>query len=369
MKKIWHLVLTGGPCAGKTTAINTIEKKLTQKGYTVLIVPETATELITNGIRPYGNCLLPLDFQRILYSKQLYKESLYERIANLIPSDKIVILYDRGMLDNKSYVSNEEFNMLLEELNLNETIVRDKYDAVFHLVTAALGAEKYYTLANNAARTETLDEARALDAQCIRNWTGHSHLRIIDNSTDFDKKINKLMAEIYSAIGDPVPIEIERKYLIEKPEIDTLSNMVHLTVVDIVQTYLGPDNNNNERRVRKRGTNGNYTYYVATKKQIDTIKRIEIENKISENEYLVLISDSTTFSNTITKKRICFVYENQYFEIDLYDFSEDKAILEIELTNENNTVQLPSFIKVIKEVTDDPNYWNYSLAKSQTLDF
>lgn len=369
MKKIWHLVLTGGPCAGKTTAINTIEKKLTQKGYTVLIVPETATELIINGVRPYGNCLSALDFQRILYSKQLSKEALYERIANLIPSDKIVILYDRGMLDNKSYVSNEEFNMLLEELNLNETIVRDKYDAVFHLVTAAFGAEEFYTLENNTARTETIEEARTLDAQCIKNWTGHSHLRIIDNTTDFDKKIHRLMAEIYAIIGDPIPIEIERKYLIEKPKIEDLSNNVHINLVDIVQTYLGPDKNGNERRVRKRGTNGDYTYYVATKKQIDNIKRIEIENKISENEYLVLMSETDDSSNTIYKKRICFVYKSQYFEIDLYDFSNDKAILEIELTNENNIVELPSFIKVIKEVTDDQNYWNYSLAKSKTLDF
>lgn len=36
-----------------------------------------------------------------------------------------------------------------------------RYDAVFHLVTAAFGAEAYYTLANNPdSRTETLEEAR-----------------------------------------------------------------------------------------------------------------------------------------------------------------------------------------------------------------
>jgi hypothetical protein len=34
---------------------------------------------------------------------------------------------------------------------------------VIHLVTAAIGAEKYYTTENNAARTETKEEARALD--------------------------------------------------------------------------------------------------------------------------------------------------------------------------------------------------------------
>ena len=37
MKDIWHLVLTGGPCSGKTTAIATIEKELTARGYYVLM--------------------------------------------------------------------------------------------------------------------------------------------------------------------------------------------------------------------------------------------------------------------------------------------------------------------------------------------
>jgi hypothetical protein len=38
--------------------------------------------------------------------------------------------------------------------------MRDKrYDAVFHLVTAADGATMYYTTANNTARGETIDEA------------------------------------------------------------------------------------------------------------------------------------------------------------------------------------------------------------------
>jgi hypothetical protein len=33
-----------------------------------------------------------------------------------------------------------------------------RYDGVFHLVTAAIGAEKFYTLANNTARSETPEQ-------------------------------------------------------------------------------------------------------------------------------------------------------------------------------------------------------------------
>lgn len=51
-KRIAKIVLTGGPCAGKTTALNWINNFYTKKGYGVIFVPETATELITSGISP-----------------------------------------------------------------------------------------------------------------------------------------------------------------------------------------------------------------------------------------------------------------------------------------------------------------------------
>lgn len=69
MKQVWTLVLTGGPCSGKTTGLATIEQELTNRGYYVLIVPETATELISTGIRPFGNSLELLPFQYIVFEK------------------------------------------------------------------------------------------------------------------------------------------------------------------------------------------------------------------------------------------------------------------------------------------------------------
>ena len=54
--------------------------------------------------------------------------------------------------------------------------------------------------------------------------------------------------------------------------------------------------------------------------------------------------------------------KNQYFEIDLYPFWDDKAIVEIELNDENQDIELPKQLKLIREVTDDPNYKNSSLA-------
>lgn len=366
MKEILHLVLTGGPCSGKTTAIATIEKELSARGYHVLIVPETATELISNGIRPFGNCLDNFSFQKILFEKQLHKEMLYLKVAKEIPADRVVIIYDRGLMDNKTYLSKDDFNKLLDFFKTDEISVKDRYDAVFHLVTAADGAEEYYTLENNSSRTETPEQARALDKKGIENWTGHPHLRIIDNSTDFRHKIGRLMAEVYAVLGDPVPVEIERKFLIKKPDLTDISKHVATTSVNIVQTYLKSENGT-EVRLRQRGINGSYFYYLTEKTAISNLKRIEKEKKISERQYIESLNLADTSLKQIVKVRVCFVYMNQYFELDLYDFSDDKAIVEIELTSESDKVHFPEFLTMIKEITDDMNYRNIALARRQVL--
>lgn len=69
-----------------------------------------------------------------------------------------------------------------------------------------------------------------------------------------------------------------------------------------------------------------------------------------------------TAKRQIRKDRYCLTYENQYFEIDIYPFWDDKAIVEIELREENEQIRFPRQLKVIREVTDDENYKNASLA-------
>ena len=46
---VTRVLLTGGPCAGKTTAIAAIAQDLTQLGYKVLVVPEAATLIMQGG--------------------------------------------------------------------------------------------------------------------------------------------------------------------------------------------------------------------------------------------------------------------------------------------------------------------------------
>ncbi len=358
--EITKIVITGGPCAGKSTAMSRIQEEFTQMGYTVLFVPETATELITGGVAPW-TCGTNAQYQECQLKLQIEKEKIFEQAARTMPADKVLIVCDRGTLDNKAYMDNLEFAGALKSVDSNEVELRDNYDAVFHLVTAAKGAVEFYTTDNNPARKETPEEAAEIDDKLIAAWTGHPHLRVIDNASSFDEKIKKLIAEIASFLGEPEPYEIERKYLIDYPDIHWLENHPTCRRVEIIQTYL-KSAAGDEVRVRQRGEDGNYIYFQTIKRKVSDVKRVEIEQRLSQAEYLRLLMEADTTKRQIRKTRYCLTHENQYFEIDVYPFWTDKAIVEIELSDENVPIVFPKQIHVIKEVTDDESYKNASLA-------
>lgn len=65
---VTNIVITGGPCAGKSTGLSKIEQELVERGYRVFVVPETATEVITGGIKPSE--IGVFDFQSVIFSLQ-----------------------------------------------------------------------------------------------------------------------------------------------------------------------------------------------------------------------------------------------------------------------------------------------------------
>lgn len=362
-KNIAKIVITGGPCAGKSTAISRIEEKLSQKGYKVLVINETATEIITGGIFWGEKGLNSFDFHSLILKLQIKKEEIFADAALKMPCENIVILYDRGAIDVKAYSGKERFTRILDSLALSEISLRDSYDAVFHLKTAAAGAEEFYTLENNVARSETPQEAREIDLATINAWTGHSNLRIIDNSTDFNLKINRLLVEIFCFLGLPATIEIEREYLTKMPDIEQLIKRYNAEKINIIQTYLISPDKDEEKRIRQRGREGEYSYFLTNKRIINNISRVETEKRISFEEYSDLLMTADTSLNQIKKERYCFVYNNIYFELDVYPFWSDYAILEVELTTENQKVDFPPFLTILKEVTDDPIFRDYALSR------
>lgn len=79
--KISKIVITGGPCAGKTTAMNWIQNAFTNRGYMVLFVPETATELISGGVALW-TCSSNGEYQKCQLRLQNEKEKIFEYAPN-----------------------------------------------------------------------------------------------------------------------------------------------------------------------------------------------------------------------------------------------------------------------------------------------
>lgn len=162
-------------------------------------------------------------------------------------------------------------------------------------------------------------------------------------------------------------LEIERKFLINMVKPEGIRKYVQgiLKEIQIEQIYLVAKEG--ERRIRKQTVDGISCYYYTEKITITELKRREKERELTKNEYEDYKKEADVALRPIQKIRYVFEYKGQVIEIDIYEYSSDKAILEIELPNEEKQVDLPDFISVIKEVTYDKAYKNHSLAKTQTL--
>lgn len=158
-----------------------------------------------------------------------------------------------------------------------------------------------------------------------------------------------------------VNLEIERKFLVELPEMKYLDIRREL---GILQTYLENGSNNSQRRVRKITENKSVEYFYTEKIFISAVERQETEYEIDSSEYLKLLSEKKNGCVPIEKRRICFDFRNQLFELDIYPFSDRLAILELELENTEQEIFFPDYINVLKEVTGISEYSNASLANA-----
>jgi len=359
--KITKIVITGGPCAGKTTAMSWIQNAFSKEGYLVLFVSETATELSSGGA-PWKFTRNNKEYQLQVTKLMLAKEQAFEAVAKTFDEEKVLIVCDRGALDNRAYMSDEDFQYVLDQLGTSEVELRDHYDAVFHLVTAAKGAEEFYTLANNTARYETVEEAIRVDENLIASWTGHPHLRVIDNRYNFNDKMMALITEISAFLGEPRPLETRRKYLIRFPDVVELEQRPNCQRVEILQAYLKSEIPGEMIRIRQRGRDGHYLYYKTRKRLIDG-KRIEMEERLSKNEYLELLMQADPDYRPIRKQRYCLSENGLYYNIDIYPQWQDQALMEIELYGREEKVIFPEGIEVIREVTGEEAFTNPAIAR------
>uniref|UniRef100_A0A7S2ST68 NadR/Ttd14 AAA domain-containing protein n=1 Tax=Rhizochromulina marina TaxID=1034831 RepID=A0A7S2ST68_9STRA len=194
--RVIRIALTGGPCAGKSSALGQITQEATARGFDVYSAPETPTLLFHTGAK------LPaksdgeemFHFQRSLMQLQLQIEASLTSIARSTGRPTIII-FDRGLLDPRGYMAPEIWDRVLGSLSdgsgrsVDETRLLARYEGVIHLVTAADGAEEFYKWGKVAddsgkevSRTESPEEARALDVKMQECWRGHPNHMVIHNT-------------------------------------------------------------------------------------------------------------------------------------------------------------------------------------------
>lgn len=163
-----------------------------------------------------------------------------------------------------------------------------------------------------------------------------------------------------------LPLEIEYKYLIAYPDISKLQTMPEYRCEHLTQLYLSIPSENSvpqNCRIRKTVSDSGVVFTKTQKQDLGGITRIEIENEISEEEYLDLSRFIRDGYRPIEKSRHSFRYDGRICEVDVFPFWDDKAFLEIEVDSADIIPNTPDFLVIIRDVSTDRAFRNSSLAR------
>ena len=325
MPDIKKIVLTGGPCAGKTTALVKITEYFSGFGYKVFNVPEVPTIYSTAGwnyLTP--NRKLYYQGERAILETQLALENQFMQLAKVC-EDPVLIVCDRGAMDISAYIKPEEWEDITRMAGTNSEELRQSYDAVLHLVSAADGAEQYYTTANH---------------------------------DDFDNKIKRVLTEISKVVGLPQPVQEERIFRVE-----LIGEIPESSESMITQTYLVAEPGSEVRLRRREWSGGKVVNVHRSKKRLSETEVIETERQVDNNLYEQMLQQADPYRVTIRKKRQSFIWKGQFFQIDTFlSPVSNLVMMETKGVTEKETVNFPPFVKVLEDVTGNPKYLNYNIA-------
>lgn len=196
------LVLTGGPCAGKTRCLRALREHL---GEQVVAVPEAATLLLDGGLPPPGRERIRngedewvRSFQGAILTLQQTLEETYERLAWRCGARLLVC--DRGVLDGAAYWPGGRDAFLRHfGLQLEESFAR--YRAVLHLQSLAELHPHLYGPDNNATRYEDVTNALRVERSVRAAWAGHPGLIVIRAEQEPQAKIDRVLEHVEALLA------------------------------------------------------------------------------------------------------------------------------------------------------------------------
>ena len=175
-----RIVLTGGPCGGKTTLTKVLAKAFESQ---LVVVPESASLLFSGGFPRWPDSTTLKSTQRAIYHTQRELETCY---GNHYPEFHLIL--DRGTIDGAAYWPHgcEDFFQ-----SLGTTLVGElaRYDHVIYLESADAKAYEN-NKKKNPNRHETWEQAKKLDEETLALWSKHPNLTIVKNQCAFSEKVS-----------------------------------------------------------------------------------------------------------------------------------------------------------------------------------
>lgn len=309
-------------------------------------------------------------FQANLIRTMMKIEDTYFDLAQTCQKNCLVIC-DRGLMDGSAYLPPEDWERMRKENNWNEVDLRDnRYNQVIHMVSAAVGAEEFYTCSGHKTRTEDLSLARELDNITAQAWVGHPYYDVVDNSSDFEDKIVRMIYMVCNRLGIDAGDRlsrnsIKRKYLVKMVPSDEKFPIYQ--DFKVTHDYLVTPSRKMQARLRKRGQNGVWTYTHTIRRPEINKQSVELRMNINFKDYSILLMQRDDNHVTIHKRRRCFLWNNQYFQMDEYldpcpDRCKGLILLTTYTAKSGNDLSLPDFMEIEREVTHDPQYSMFELS-------
>lgn len=372
-KKVYKLVLTGGPCGGKTTGQARLCTFFENLGWKVFRVPETATVLLSGGIK-FSDLTADeaYKFQENLLRTMIQMENTFFELGKSCTRNCLIIC-DRGVMDASAFVSKEKWDRMMRTNNWNSVELRDnRYNHIVHMVSAANGAEAFYSTEDHACRSEGVGLARELDYKSAAAWIGHPYFDVIDNSSDFESKVNRMIECVCQKLGIDTGdrlLTTSKKVKFLVSELPPNSAFPAFQDFDVVHHYLQSAGPRVQARLRKRGQNGHFSYIHTIRRPHLHGQSIEVKTQLTHRDYLNMLTQRDDAHFTIYKKRRCFLVNNQYFQMDIYKepgHPRCKGLILLEtytsLSGDKLKGILPKFLNIVKEVTGQPDYSMFNLS-------
>lgn len=280
------------------------------------------------------------------------------------PED-VVVLLDRAIIDGSVYVTDEQFCDILSKCSLpSKSDIMSSYDAVFYLVSAAIGAEPFY--GNNAVRKESLEYAKDIDAKTLKAWNNHKNLIVFDNfDKSFETKMREVVSKICSLVNITHTFKIPNKYILKNHNFKIPDDII-CSERQVEKIFI---NRESQKKyplsysfIRKSICRGVASFIIKTvgyKNQ----QRIEQKETLTFRQYQHFKQFADTTRVVVKQNRTFFQLEKAHFEICKYEAPADVPVLLNVFSATDETVKMPSFLGEFEDVTNSSAFQSHSISR------